>query len=107
MPVLGQKRSEPTDMIKRIVAIGLIFLCASAAWMVLGATIFSRTYSSDSELENRVIAIWGAPQNQTPPVAVSERLVPKTIETVEYGAKKITTQQEKVTTALPLDSSQI
>lgn len=94
-------------MIKRIVAIALIFLCASAAWMVLGATIFSRTYSSDSELEDRVIAIWGAPQNQTPPVAVSESLVPKTIETIEYGAKKITTQQEKVTTMLPLDSSQI
>ena len=41
-------------MLKRIIAIAFIFACASAAWMILGATIFSRTYDSDQNLEGRV-----------------------------------------------------
>jgi inner membrane protein involved in colicin E2 resistance len=94
-------------MIKRIIAIFSIFLCASAAWIILGATIFSRTYSSDSSLEDRVVSTWGAPHSQSPPVASCERLVPKTVETIEDGKKKILTEQEKVTTLLPLESSRV
>ena len=41
-------------MFKRIVAIAFIFACAAAAWMILGATIFSRTYDSGETLDNRV-----------------------------------------------------
>ena len=33
-------------MLKRIIAIAFIFVCASVAWIILGATIFSRTYDS-------------------------------------------------------------
>jgi inner membrane protein involved in colicin E2 resistance len=94
-------------MIKRIIAIFSIFLCASAAWIILGATIFSRTYSSDSSLENRVVSTWGAPHSQSPPAASYEQLVPKTVETIEDGKKKILTEQEKVTTFLPLESSRV
>ena len=63
-------------MLKRIVAIAFIFLCASAAWMVLGATVFSRTYDSDQVLEGQVTSLWGAPQSQSPPAATTEHLVP-------------------------------
>ena len=94
-------------MIKRIIAIFSIFLCASAAWIILGATIFSRTYSSDSSLEDRVVSTWGAPQSQSPPAASCEQLVPKTVETVEDGKKKVITEQVKVTTLLPLESSRV
>ena len=80
-------------MIKRIIAILLIFLCASAAWIILGATIFSRTYSSDSNLEDRVVSTWGAPHNQSPPVDSAELLVAKTVETRENGKKRINTEQ--------------
>lgn len=94
-------------MIKRIVAIVFIFLCASTAWIILGSTIFSRTYSFDSALENRVVSTWGAPQNQSPPTASYERLVSKTVESTEDGKKKVSTQQEKVITFLPLESSRV
>src|ERR1043165_7301289 len=49
-------------MLKRIVAIAFIFVCASAAWMILGATIFSRTYDSGQTLADRVASLWGGPQ---------------------------------------------
>ena len=72
-------------MLKRIVAIAVIFLCASAAWMVLGATVFSRTYDSDQVLEGQVTSLWGAPQSQSPPAATAEHTEPKTTETVVVG----------------------
>ena len=56
-------------MTKRIVAIAFIFVCTSIAWAVLGATIFSRTYSLDEIAADRVASTWGAPQDQAPPVA--------------------------------------
>ena len=59
-------------MVKRIIAIFSIFVCASVAWGILGSTIFARTYSSDSALEDRVVSIWGAPHNQSPPKAACE-----------------------------------
>jgi len=64
-------------MIKRIAAIAFIFLCTTIAWAILGATIFQRTYSSDSSSESRVAATWGAPQNQLPPVASYDEMVSK------------------------------
>ncbi|MBC7929777.1 MAG: hypothetical protein H7Z38_04335, partial [Rubrivivax sp.] len=94
-------------MVKRIIAITLIFLCASAAWMILGATIFARTYSSDGELKDRVVTIWGAPHRQTPPLAAFVKLVPKTTETMQNGKKVVETVKEQVTTQLPLESSRI
>ncbi|HVS20525.1 MAG TPA: inner membrane CreD family protein [Pyrinomonadaceae bacterium] len=94
-------------MIKRIAAITFIFLCAAFAWAVLGATIFQRTYSSDSSSENRVASTWGAPQNQSQPTASFDELVPKKEETTENGKKIVTVTQEKVTTALPLEGSHI
>lgn len=94
-------------MVKRIIAITLIFLCASAAWMILGATIFARTYSSDGELKDRVVTIWGAPHRQTPPTAAFVKLVPKTTETMQNGKKVVETVKEQVTTQLPLESSRV
>jgi inner membrane protein involved in colicin E2 resistance len=94
-------------MLKRIIAIAFIFLCASAAWIVLGATIFSRTYNSDGELGERVASLWGAPQSQSPPLASCEHTVPKTTETLENGKKKVLTEQVNVLESLPLESSRV
>jgi inner membrane protein involved in colicin E2 resistance len=94
-------------MLKRIVAIAFIFVFASAAWMILGATIFSRTYDLDQTLEGRVTSLWGAPQAQSPPVAVCEHVVPKTTETLENGKKKVVTEKVTVTDLLPLESSRV
>jgi hypothetical protein len=51
-------------MLKRLLAIGFIFGCTSVAWMILGSTLFARTYSSDSSLKASVEKIWGKPQSQ-------------------------------------------
>jgi inner membrane protein involved in colicin E2 resistance len=94
-------------MIKRIAAITFIFLCTAFAWGILGATIFQRTYASDSESESRVASTWGSPQNQAPPTASFDETVPKKEVTTENGRKIETVTEEKVTTALPLESSHI
>lgn len=94
-------------MIKRIAAIVFIFLCAAVAWAILGATIFQRTYSSDSSSESRVASTWGAPQNQAPPTASYDEMVSKKEVSTENGKKLERVTQEKVTTALPLESSHL
>src|SRR5215213_731136 len=94
-------------MLKRIVAIAFIFLCASAAWMVLGATVFSRTYDSDQQLEGQATSLWGAPQAQSPPAATAEHTTPKTTETVVDGQKQTVTEKVSVTETLPLESSRV
>src|SRR5713226_2586113 len=99
--------SRSTSMIKRIAAITFIFLCTAFAWGILGATIFDRTYSSDNASESRVASTWGSPQNQSPPVASYDEVLPNKEEKTENGKKIVTVTQETVTRALPLESSHI
>jgi len=94
-------------MIKRIAAIIFIFLCTAIAWAILGATIFQRTYDSGSASDSRVASTWGAPQNQLPPTASYEEMVPKKEVKTENGRKIETVTQEEVTTDLPLESSHL
>ena len=49
-----------------------IFLCSAAAWAILGASIVARTSEAGSDLGPRVASTWGAPQNQTPPAAITD-----------------------------------
>jgi inner membrane protein involved in colicin E2 resistance len=56
-------------MLRRMAAIGFVFVCASIAWMILGATIHSRTYQSDSALRGKVASSWGVPHKQRAPSA--------------------------------------
>lgn len=49
---------------KRIAAIGLIYVCTSIAWMILGGTVFTRTYTADNELRTKVASTWGGAQEQ-------------------------------------------
>jgi inner membrane protein involved in colicin E2 resistance len=94
-------------MTKRIIAIAFIFICASVAWAILGATIFSRTYDSAASSDNRVASTWGALQSQAPPTASFQRIVPKKEESTENGKKIVKTINEEVTIPLPLESSAI
>src|SRR5437762_4401953 len=97
--------SRSISMIKRIAAITFIFLCTAFAWGILGATIFQRTYESDSSSESRVASTWGSPQNQSPPAASFDELQPNKEEKTENGKKIVTVTQETVTRWLPLESS--
>lgn len=94
-------------MIKRIAAITFIFLCTAFAWGILGATIFQRTYVSGSSSDSRVTSTWGSPQNQSPPSASFDSMVPKKEVKTENGRKIETVTQEEVTTTLPLESSHL
>lgn len=94
-------------MVKRIIAIVFIFCCASVAWGVLGATIFSRTYDSGQNLDGRVALLWGAPQSQSPPTAASEIKTPKVTETFLNGQKQLITEYVTTTEALTLESSRV
>jgi inner membrane protein involved in colicin E2 resistance len=71
-------------MIKRIGALVFIFVCTSIAWLVLGATIVSRSYSPLSdELKSRVASNWGTAQDQAPPKATYRREYMRSVETAK------------------------
>ena len=94
-------------MTKRIFAIGFIFICTSVAWAILGATIFSRTFSLDEIAENRVASTWGTPQNQAPPIASFKQIVVRKEESTENGKKIVKTINDEITTTLTLESSAV
>jgi inner membrane protein involved in colicin E2 resistance len=94
-------------MAKHIAAITFIFICTSAAWAVLGTTIFARTYSYGTTLKDRVASIWGAPHVQKPPFAVTTKVVLRKEQTQEDGKTVMRTVQDHVSTSLPLEGSRI
>ena len=67
-------------MTKRIIAIAFIFACTAVAWMVLGATIFERSKSSDQHLRGRVSSTWGTSQSQQAPSAFIEKTETRVVE---------------------------
>ncbi|HEY4365007.1 MAG TPA: inner membrane CreD family protein [Bryobacteraceae bacterium] len=80
-------------MWKRIAAIAFIFLCTSAAWLILGGTILMRTDSLESRLRGRVQSVWGVAQTQEQPVAeydvtsIDKRTLPPTSSDIEAGLR--------------------
>lgn len=94
-------------MTMRIVAIAFIFICTSAAWAILGGTIFSRTYDTGAVSSNRVASTWGTPQNQGPPRASFKTKIEKKQDWLENGKKVVKTVTEETVTELPLESSKI
>ena len=94
-------------MIARIGAIIFIFVCTAVAWVILGATIFQRTYDFGSSAENRVESTWGTPQNQLPPQAAFETEVSRKELTTENGKQILKDVKEKISTPLALDRSAV
>jgi inner membrane protein involved in colicin E2 resistance len=94
-------------MVKRIVAIVAIFVCACVAWMILGTSIYFRTESAGSELSGRVASTWGTAQEQHPPTVSYLIWQTKTVEVQEDGKKVQKTENVSVSKAVPLDSSQV
>lgn len=71
--------------IKRITAILCIFVVTTIAWMILGATIFQRTYGQDENLKSRVSSTWGTAQIQSPPSASYQQASKTLQEVYEHG----------------------
>jgi len=55
-------------MFKKILALALIFIIASIAWMTLGATLAQRTAKKQNEMSSAVGELWGQPHFQYAPV---------------------------------------
>jgi inner membrane protein involved in colicin E2 resistance len=93
-------------MIRRILALILIFICATIAWLILGATIFYRTDDVDKRLQEQVASTWGSPQEQTPPTAAYTVQTAKKVETTLPDGK-VAEHTETVPTevSLPLNGT--
>jgi hypothetical protein len=64
-----------------MLAVAIIFLATSVAWIFLSGSIANRTNESRDNLRNGVVSTWGAPQVQKPPVVLrTGTLVPAKIE---------------------------
>jgi inner membrane protein involved in colicin E2 resistance len=91
-------------MMRRIAALVFIFVCASVGWILLGSTMFLRTYSTNSgDLKARVAASWGTEQTQIPPTATCQREVTSTVREKD-GPRLV---KSKEVTPIPLDASTI
>jgi inner membrane protein involved in colicin E2 resistance len=94
-------------MVKRIVAITFIFVCASVAWAILGTTIFSRTYDLNQVAANKVESLWGTEQNQSPPKAAYLQINTKEVESIENNKVIKRKVDELLDIPLPAQSSYI
>jgi hypothetical protein len=56
-------------VVKRIIAIALVYFAATIAWVALGSTISYRTDSQDYKLKQEVGQLWGIPLEQRAPWA--------------------------------------
>jgi len=87
-------------LIRQIAALVFIFICTTIAWMILGATITSRTDSSNEQLQGHVASTWGTPQEQSPPTAAYTRIELRNVPRKENG--KTVVRSEKIETEIPV-----
>jgi len=94
-------------MLARMAAIVFIFLCISAAWAYLGATVNTRTTNQDESLKTAVGQLWGTPQRQSAPQLYYQTIQQTKVETTK-GAETVTeTKDEAVNHPLLLDGSDV
>ncbi|MGC4001178.1 MAG: inner membrane CreD family protein [Anaeromyxobacter sp.] len=98
---------------RRLLAIGFIWLCCAAAWGILGATLLVRSQGSTSGMDHQVRQLWGPPLVQAPPSASwtevrrekrPERRVDESNNTV---VTVMTEADVTTTTPLPLEASDL
>ena len=94
-------------MLRQILALVFIFVCTTIAWVILGATIFSRTYDSNEQLQGHVASTWGSEQEQAPPTACYTVTETKNSTTLESGKVVERTDKVQHQVPLPLEASRI
>ena len=97
---------------KRLVAIGCIWLGCTIAWVILGSTILARSGQSSTELMTEVWGLWGPPMEQAPPRALYTETHKKTehVTTTDAAGRPTTTdvtREEEVEVDIPLAQSDI
>ncbi len=91
----------------RIAAVVLIYVATCCAWVILGYTVFARTYSSDAALRRSVVSTWGAPQEQQPPMAYQTEVVQVRSAKNVDGKEVVEYRDKTVRRHLPLEASNI
>ena len=94
-------------MLKRLIAIGFIYICTAIAWWILAGVTSSRTHQADQGLRSRVVQLWGAPQSQQPPAVKVVRHDTSQVETEVNGVRTRKTVSRRVTEPVALDSSDV
>ena len=94
-------------LLRQILALAFIFICTAIAWMILGSTIFSRTYGSNEQLQSHIASTWGTSQQPSPPTAAYFLNEIENSTTVENGKLVLHSQNVKRQTFLPVDASRI
>lgn len=98
---------------RRLLAIGFIWVACAAAWAVLGSTLAFRSGAAEGGLEPEVHALWGPPLVQAPPSAKGSEThrARKREQRFDEKEKRYyeVERDVEVTTdaALPLDSSNV
>jgi inner membrane protein involved in colicin E2 resistance len=84
-----------------------IFVCTTVAWVILGATIFARTYGSNEQLQGHVASTWGTAQQQSPPTATYTFTDVVNSTTVENGKVVVHSENVQRQVPLPMQASRI
>jgi len=97
---------------RRLLAIAFIWIGCTLAWVILGATLVSRTNDVGSSLDGQVHALFGPPGRQAPPVGSYElkEIVKETVTTSQNGdlpVQQVVEREKLVEHPLTLDSSAI
>ena len=95
-------------MTRRLIAIALVFGATTLAWMILGGSIHSRTFETDSRLKTGVTGLWGGAQTQTAPSASFIKQPSQPAENPEQNKNiAIKPGAKKIKSELPLELSKI
>jgi inner membrane protein involved in colicin E2 resistance len=94
-------------LIRQIAALVFIFICTTIAWMILGATITSRTNSTNEQLQGRVASTWGTPQEQSPPTAAYTVTELRNVPRWEDGKSVVRTEKIENQIPVKLNASRI
>src|SRR5215831_298265 len=94
-------------MLARMAAIVFIFLCITAAWTYLGATVMTRTTAQDESLKTAVGQLWGTQQRQSAPQLFYQTIRQTQVEGAKADKSITETKNETISHPLLLDGSDI
>lgn len=86
---------------RRLVAIGIVWLGCAGAWALLGSSIVVRTGTSDRALDAEVAALWGPPRVQRPPTATGteSHAVKEKVTAYDAKGRAVVNEVEKTVTS--------
>jgi len=92
----------------RLMAIIMIFVATSVAWVILASSVMWRSENLDNSLRQRVERLWGTAQRQVAPRAyASELQQTKTTRVDDKGKPSTTLQEHVVQRSVPFSDSDV